>query len=411
MTTAPVADTALREARRLYCRLSAPRAAADPYGWYERLRGLGPVLPLETAAGTGAVLVTTFAQCSAILRDRRFTAITPQYRDIHQPGWREHVFTRCMYRSMLFDDGTPHACARGLVNRYFTARAVADLRSTLPSIVDGLLADVAALGPVVDLQRYLADPYAAIVTGRLLGIADTDAVALGRLLRHVEPVLELNVAPAQQARMLAAGTEVCDRLRYLIRRRRRYPRPDVLSALARHHGTGEDAVSAVLLLLGAGFDSPASMVGLGIRLLLDHPAQADALRAEPRLATGATDEILRHEPPVHVIARLNTEPVVTPSGPVAPGTLFLLLVAAANRDPTVVTDGDRFDVRRGTVSSLSLGAGPHYCLGGAVARLSGEVLFPLVLQRFPGLAPAGPAVLRDPATMLRGLVSLPVSLG
>src|SRR5581483_7307495 len=167
-------------------------------------------------------------------------------------------------------------------------------------------------------------------------------------------------------------------------RRGRPGREDNLLArlAASQAGAGaEEQLGMAVLLFGAGFDSPASMVGLGTRLLLEHPRQAWILAADDELAPNAVGEILRYEPPVQLVARTALEPVELAGTMVEPGSMILGLVAAANRDPAQVKEPEVFDVAREKIPSLSFGAGPHYCLGAHLARMQGEALFPRLLRR------------------------------
>jgi cytochrome P450 len=152
------------------------------------------------------------------------------------------------------------------------------------------------------------------------------------------------------------------------------------------------------------------MVGLGTRLLLEHPEQAWLVTEDDELAPNAVAEILRYEPPVQLVARTALEPAELAGTEVAPGSMVFGLIAAANRDPAQVKEPETFDVTRERVPSLSFGAGPHYCLGAGLASMQGEALFPRLLRRFPRLRLAGPPVYRSPGSTLRGLESLPLYL-
>jgi cytochrome P450 len=178
-------------------------------------------------------------------------------------------------------------------------------------------------------------------------------------------------------------------------------------------GGGEQYAGDLALLFGAGYDSPASLVTLGARLLLEHPDQAAVVRdGDDDTAARAVEEILRFEPPVQVAVRIATAETRFGDVGVPPGTAVLGLVGAANRDPAYVTDPERFDVRRRPPRApLSFGAGRHFCPGAALARMHAQVLFPRLLRRFPGLRPAGAPGYRAPGTMLRGIEDLPVTLG
>jgi cytochrome P450 len=113
---------------------------------------------------------------------------------------------------------------------------------------------------------------------------------------------------------------------------------------------------------------------------------------------------------VQLVVRAALEPAELEGWPVPPGSMVFGLVAAANRDPAQIKEPEVFDVTRPQVSSLSFGAGPHYCLGAYLAGMQGEILFPLLLRRFPAMRLAGEPVYREPGSTLRGLDYLPLTL-
>ncbi|MGH3422624.1 MAG: cytochrome P450, partial [Streptosporangiaceae bacterium] len=221
-------------------------------------------------------------------------------------------------------------------------------------------------------------------------------------------------ATARQHETIArSGEELVDRLTTIVTEHRgNETTNDLLASLAASDtGTDEqELVGAAVLLFGAGFDSPASMVGLGTKLLLDHPDQADLIRINPDIASRAVAEILRYEPPVQLVVRAALEPAELEGSPVPKGSMVFGLIAAGNRDPAHVKEPETFDVTREKAPSLSFGAGPHYCLGAYLAGMQGEILFPRLLRRFPAMRLAGDPVYREPGSTLRGLDSLPLAL-
>jgi cytochrome P450 len=265
----------------------------------------------------------------------------------------------------------------------------------------------------VDLVENLAIPFAALSLGRLLDIDDDEAIRLGRLARQAGGVFE-QFATARQHRVIAAaGEELVDRLTVIVAGRRGNSAGDDLLASLAASETGSDEqelVGAAALLFGAGFDSPASMVGLGTKLLLEHPHQADLIREYPDMASRAVTEILRYEPPVQLVVRAALEPAELEGREVPAGSMVFGLIAAANRDPAQVKEPEVFDVTREQVASLSFGAGAHYCLGAYLAGMQGEILFPRLLQRFPRMQLAGEPAYREPGSTLRGLDTLPLTL-
>jgi cytochrome P450 len=258
-------------------------------------------------------------------------------------------------------------------------------------------------------------PFASLSLGRLLAIDDEEALRLGQLARRLGVVFEQFAAADQRRNLVTYGEELVDGLAAVLAGRHGAGANLLARLAASQAGAGQEDLQEQLgmavLLFGAGFDSPASMVGLGTKLLLEHPRQAWMLAEDDELAPNAVAEILRYEPPVQLVARTALEPVELAGTMVEPGSMILGLVAAANRDPAQVKEPEVFDVaREGKVPALSFGAGPHYCLGAHLAGLQGEALFPRLLRRFPSMRLAGPPVYRSPGSTLRGLESLPLYL-
>jgi cytochrome P450 len=402
------------EALRIFLRLIRPRPLADPYPLYTRLCDMAPFLPIRLPGVGAGYLVSTFASCSRLLRDPAFGPPTDAHLDAMNPGWRDNAFMRCLYRSMVFRAGPGHRECRQGVSPPFSPRRITAYRSELEQIACMLLDRLAGNGTrPVNLVEQLALPFASLSLGRLLAIPDHEAIRLGRLARQVGPVFE-QFASAEQHRIVAsAGEDLVRGLAMVVAGLGGDGAGENLlaSLAATRAAAGEqERLGAAVLLFGAGFDSPASMVGLGTKLLLDHPQQACLVAGEAATAPRAVAEILRCEPPVQLVVRVALEPAELAGTEIAAGSVVLGLIAAANRDPAQFKEPEVFDVTRDQVPSLSFGAGPHYCLGAYLAGLQGEILFPRLLRRFPGLRLAGPPVYRAPGSTLRGLEHLPLYL-
>ncbi|MFY9928462.1 MAG: cytochrome P450 [Streptosporangiaceae bacterium] len=401
------------EALRIFLQLIRPRPLADPYPLYARLRDLAPMLRVRFPGVPNGYLVSTYANCSRLLRDPAFGPPTHEQLDVMRPDWRDNAFTRCLYRSMVFLAGPEHRQRRHVASRFFTPRQVEQYRDELGEIagqvVDGLAAH---RGGPVDLMEHLALPFASLSLGRLLAIDDDEAIRLGRLARQAGAVFEQFATAAQHQLVVESGEELVARLAAIVASQRAGGQASLLARLAASQAGGDEQeqLGAAVLLFGAGFDSPASMAGLGTRLLLTHPGQARLVAEQPGTAAGAVAEILRYEPPVQFVVRTALAPAELGGTEVPAGSMVIGLVAAANRDPARVKEPEVFDVTREPGANLSFGAGPHFCLGAALARMQGEVLFPRLLRRFPGLRLAGPPVYRSPGSTLRGLESLPLYL-
>jgi cytochrome P450 len=408
------ARSAEAEALRIFLRLIRPRPLDDPYPLYAELRDRAPSLPIRFPGMPGGYLVTTFESCSRLLRDPAFGPPTVAQLDTLNPSWRDSAFTNCVYRSMVMMSGPAHRARRQVASRPFTPRQIGAFRADLDEITGLLLDRLAGLGPgPVDIVEELAMPFASLSLGRLLAIPDDEALRLGQLARRLGVVFEQFASAGQRRNLVTYGEELVQRLAAVLAGRHR-GEDNLLARLAASQaraGAGQqEQLGMAVLLFGAGFDSPASMVGLGTKLLLEHPEQAWLLTEDDELAPNAVAEILRYEPPVQLVARTALEPAELAGTEVAPGSMVFGLIAAANRDPAQVKEPEAFDVTRERVTSLSFGAGPHYCLGAGLASMQGEALFPRLLRRFPRLRLAGPPVYRSPGSTLRGLESLPLYL-
>jgi cytochrome P450 len=409
---APAQAQAQAQALRIFLRLIRPRPLEDPYPLYAELRDRAPFLPIRFPGMPAGYLATTFASCSRLLREPVFGPPTSAQLDALNPGWRDNAFTNCVYHSMVMLSGPAHRARKQVASRPFAPRQIEAFRGQLDEITELLLDRLAGHGPgPVDLVEELALPFASLSLGRLLAIADDEALRLGQLARQLGVVFEQFASAGQRRNLVVYGEELVQGLAAVLAGRHGSA-DNLLARLAASQAEAgsEEQLGMAVLLFGAGFDSPASMVGLGTRLLLEHPEQALMLAEDDELAPNAVAEILRYEPPVQLVVRTALEPVELAGTQIEPGSMILGLVAAANRDPAQVKEPEVFDVTRERVPSLSFGAGPHYCLGAHLAGMQGEALFPRLLRRFPRLRLAGPPVYSAPGSTLRGLESLPIYL-
>lgn len=404
------------EARRIFLHMFRTEPVAHPYPMYARLRTLAPVLSVRHPRFPHSYLVSTQELCAALFRDPSFTPITAVALDKLAPGWRDNPFARAMHSSLMFTSGAAHRKLRATVGHFLSPRVVERRRAEVGGLVDSLLDELAGLGrsaDPVDLAQALALPYASLITGLLLGLDREESLRLGRLTRQCGAILEMACPVEDYTDMLEPAKEIVDALHLLVEQRRRQPRDDMISELTRLYLSDHDPqqlINDLVLLMIGGVESPARTVGLGIRLLLDHPEQARIVREEPTVVHCAVAEIIRYDPAFQLIPRMASKPTRFGGIDILPGDLMLACVAAANRDPDYVADPDRFDVTRPPSIGLGMAAGPHYCLGAGMGQLQMEVLFPRLLRRFPAMAAAGAPVFRAPGTTLRGCDHLLVHL-
>jgi cytochrome P450 len=200
----------------------------------------------------------------------------------------------------------------------------------------------------------------------------------------------------------------------LFEQRRREPAEDVISSVVAAEGDAiapAEMVPICVLLFIAGFETTVNLVSNAVLALLAHPEQWAALRADPALAAGAVEEVLRYDPPVQRTGRVALGDVELDGVTVRRGEYVVTLTAAANRDPDAYPDPARFDITRAApVEHLAFSSGIHYCLGAPLARIEAAVALAALAERLPGLRVTGRVVRRNAST-IRGPLHLPVVAG
>jgi len=286
-------------------------------------------------------------------------------------------------------------------------RSAIEARAT--TLVDALVERSGPAGDAVDFMDGFAYPLPVQIICALLGVPASDEVWFRERAGALTVVIEQTYDGTAGEAADAAAEDLTGYFTDLVAERRRDPRDDLTTALVTAHDSGDDELLAnLILLLVAGFETTTNLLGNGLLALLERPELAAALRADPSLAPAYVEEMLRYDSPVQVTSRWNREAVTMGGHDVPVGSEVLLLLGAGNRDPERFAAPAEFDPGRTGNQPLSFGAGAHYCLGAALARLEGQVAFPVLLGRLPGLALAGRPQRRDRLT-LRGYASLPVT--
>src|SRR6266540_828551 len=171
-----------------------------------------------------------------------------------------------------------------------------------------------------------------------------------------------------------------------------HPREDLLSLLAasRAEVAREDLLANCIFFVLAGHATTTTLLAAGVLLLAEHRDQTDRLLADRAGWPPAIEELLRHICPITLTGAKAVADVEVDGYRFTAGQQRTLAYAAANRDPRVFTDPDRFDVTRAPNPHLAFAAGAHYCLGAPLARLHAEIALPALFTRLPGLRLAGP---------------------
>ncbi|WP_433782500.1 cytochrome P450 [Actinomycetospora sp. CA-101289] len=364
---------------------------------------------IRTAFGSTARLVTRYADVREVLGDaERFSnAGLPRLPTPDGPDGEDDVDPRA--GNLLATDPPEHTRLRRLLTGEFTVKRIRRLEPRIAEIVDDHLDAMAAAGPPADLVSAFALPVPSLVICELLGVpyGDRDEFQ-GRAARQVDLSLPLE----------ERGRVAVESRRYmgeLVDRARAEPGDDMLGMLIREHGeeiTRSELIGIASLLLIAGHETTANMLGLGTLALLRAPDQLALVRDEPGAVAPAVEELLRFLSVVHSgIPRTVRHDTTVGDEPVSAGDLLVLSLPAANRDPAAVDHPDDLDVTRAVAPHVAFGHGVHHCLGAPLARAEMAVAFPALLRRFPTLALGTPyeEIEFRSATVVHGLRALPVT--
>jgi cytochrome P450 len=362
------------------------------------------LIAIRTGFGTPARLVTRYADVREVLGDaERFTNTGLPRLPMPEDGIDPRA------GNLLATDPPEHTRLRRLLTGEFTVKRIRRLEPRIVEIVDDHLDAMAAAGPPADLVGAFALPVPSLVICELLGVPyDDRAEFQGRAARQVDLSL-----PLEERGRVAAESRTY--MGELVDRARTEPGDDMLGMLVREHGDDlarSELIGIASLLLIAGHETTANMLGLGTLALLRAPEQLALVRDEPGAVAPAIEELLRFLSVVHSgIPRTVRRDTTVGDVPVAAGEVLVLSLPAANRDPAAVEHPDDLDVTRTIAPHVAFGHGVHHCLGAPLARAEMAVAFPALFRRFPTLAPGIPfeEIEFRSATIVHGLRALPVT--
>nr|WP_124442847.1 cytochrome P450 [Kutzneria buriramensis]WKX16107.1 cytochrome P450 [Kutzneria buriramensis] len=371
-----------------------------------RLRQENPISPLLYPDGTQGWLITRHATAKAVLADPRFSS--------------RMELRNSATRRMLSEEPEPaepglfigmdppqHTHYRKLLTGQFSTRRMNQLRSRVEQIVAAQVDELERTGPPVDLVQNFTAPVPSLMISEILGVPYKDRAVFQY---NMAALLSLTVSTEE---MLAARHTLRDFVKTLVAAKRAEPTDDILGGLAGNANLNDDELTGIcFLLLAAGFESTAQMLGLGTFALLTHPDQLATLRENPDLIDNAVEELLRYLTVVQFgLNRTALEDVDLNGTPIRAGQTITISLTAANRDPNRFPSPDRLDITRAPGGHLSFGHGPHLCLGQQLARMEMRAGYQALLDRFPTLRLAVPPeeVPTDDAKQLYGVGQLLVT--
>ena len=395
-------------------RLFADTASVpDPYPLLEWLRENSPVRVCN-----GIHFVSRYQDVNALFRDQRLSrheaalieAAAHGENDAADPV--QHEVHEAQVNMMINLDEPAHNRVRRILDAAFRPKAVAAWRPRVEAITAELI-DAVAGQTTFDLLADLAYPLPERVICDLLGVPHADHELWTAWTNTSIAAARTGEPSAEQAAAVAdAHRAFFEYFRTLVKERRADLSDDLVSVLIRAEDEGDrlselELLGSLQMLIAAGHETTANLLGNGMWRLLTHPEEYERLRADPSLVPAAVEEMLRFETPSHwSLPRMATEDIPVADTVIKKGSLVMLAINSANRDAAVCPYAEQFDIGRENNRHIAFAAGPHFCLGAMLARQEAQVMLHAIVTRLPRLELAEEPVWKT--TFVRALRSLRV---
>ncbi len=392
-----------------------PRERGRLYEYLGRLREVTSIHRTELLHGRPGWVLTTHAHASVVLSNRALIS-DAQNAEVFNTGPSGEHFFDMIKRTLLFIGPVDHARQRRILSRFFTPRAVEKYRPRIQRAVSSLLDRAQELGRF-DLVTDLAYALPTAVICELLGVPRADLDSIHQWLGHFARRGDISgVTPEVEKQGEEATLGYAQYFGELIKQRRAKPRDDLMSELIlTRDGEGglrdDELVAIFILLIQAGHETTADMIGLGMLALLRQPDQLALLRQDPRRIVNAVEELLRFDGSNQLVQRVGVEDFQLGDVKIPAGEVCAILTGAANRDPAAFDDPDRVDIGRRSIQHFGFGGGNHTCLGAALARIEIQAMLSGLVERFPRLELMEDEPESRPSRVLRGLTGLQLSTG
>lgn len=371
----------------------------DPYPHYRALRDEAPAYFNEKH---GVWFISRYADCQKAVRD--FKTFSSAGSITLEPIREEQP-------SVQSSDPPDHTRLRHLMMGMFTPDAVAYLEESIRRMAIDLLTPFLESGRIDIIGDFSARLPMAIIC-RMLGFPREDE----DMLRHLTDLVvhrEDGVfgMPEEGGKATRA---LCDYFENALREREgQPPRADLVARLAAAEKAGQlshaELIAYLFILSIAGNETTTKLIGNIVYQLHRHPAQRDALAADPSLVSSAVEETLRFDGPSQMLARGITRDVELHGKTLRAGQKVGLLFIAANRDERHYADAETFDIWRNPRDHLGFGSGLHACLGAALARLEARVAMEEILRLMPDFEVDEAGLARMHSPSVRGYTRVPLA--
>jgi cytochrome P450 len=414
-------DTSVRDEEITAFFSADPETIAWPYPMYDRWRQGSGVVRWH---GGPATLITRYADVKDVMAGK-YPIKQNAYRfgelaegTISRLPMEQHdVFFKVLDFESHFlsrKDGDEHQRLRRIAARAFSARRIELLRESVQRHVDDLIEEMREQ-PQPDIKLHLANKLPVRVIVDLIGVPQNDRELIWEWSEAVGRLFSLDEKSLREADdAIDAFRDYVGETVQKVRRTGEGPELAKLMLDSREEEvmTEDELVAMYLLILFGGSETTTNLLGNGFLDLQRHRDQWALLRKNPDLVAGAMDELMRYDSPHHYLPRVVAEDFELHGTTLRAGQTAIIVMGAANRDEAKFPDPDRLDVTRPNKREhLSLAFGAHHCLGAALARLEGDVVFSTLLRRFPEARLLDDQPAYAGSAMLRAIQSLPTDLG
>jgi cytochrome P450 len=414
-------DTSVRDEEITAFFSADPATIAWPYPMYDRWRQGSGVVRWQ---GGPATLITRYDDVKDVMAGK-YPIKQNAYRfgelaegTISRLPMEQHdVFFKVLDFESHFlsrKDGDEHQRLRRIAARAFSARRIELLRESVQRHVDDLIEEMQGESQP-DIKLHLANKLPVRVIVDLIGVPQSDRELIWEWSEAVGRLFSLDETSLREAdEAIDAFRDYVGETVQKVRRTGEGPELAKLMLDSREEEvmSEDELVAMYLLILFGGSETTTNLLGNGFLGLQRHRDQWDLLRDDPSLVAGAMDELMRYDSPHHYLPRVVAEDFELHGTTLRAGQTAIIVMGAANRDEAKFPDPDRLDVTRPNKREhLSLAFGAHHCLGAALARLEGDVVFSTLLRRFPGARLLDDQPAYAGSAMLRAIQSLPTDLG
>jgi len=391
----------------------------NPYSHYREWLESGRIFWPEAFLG-GAWVVPHYKDITELLRDNERLTSEKAGSLVLQfpPEYRDELRNLDDYISnwLSFIDPPRHLRIRRLLQKGFTPEVLNSFRPRVQQIVDDLLDTAIARGTgQLDMIADFSYQLPVRVVGMMLGIPASEHGQFMKWMDSIAMFIGSATARVEDGRAAKMALDsLTGYFRELLPERRRNPGKDLISILVAAEEEGDvltenELYAQCVFFLFAGHETTSNLIGNTMLCLLRNPDQLDLVRRQPELIGGMIEETLRSEAPFQYTFRQARQDFELFGQPISKGQIVIFPFAAANRDPEVFAEPDKYDITRKKNVQLTFGYGVHHCIGSAVARMEAEVAYSTIFGRMQQITMLNEQADWHEVFRFRGLKTLPIA--